>query len=80
MKTLKKIFAVLFVTAIAATAGCKKDNGPSGYMAMQMTEARTSGSTSPCNAWTCTKYTECSMLGIKDKTTCVKRVSLFVHA
>lgn len=44
MKTPNKIFAALFITALAALASCKKDNAPSGYMAASMTEARTSGS------------------------------------
>src|ERR1051326_1160465 len=50
MKTLKKIFAAVIVAAaMAAGTGCKKEIPESGYMSVQMSEARTSDGSSPAN-------------------------------
>src|ERR1051325_538731 len=50
MKTLKKIFAVITaITAMAAGTGCKKEVPESGYMNVQMREARTSDGSAPTN-------------------------------
>lgn len=43
MKTIKRIFATLAVAAILVAPACKKENSPTGHMAMQMTEAREAG-------------------------------------
>lgn len=49
MKTLKKIFAALTVIAIVAMAGCKKDNNAEGYMAVKMSESRTTSGSTPAD-------------------------------